>query len=100
MSKSYHNTKENPMRIFVCEECRCMFTDDEIRKDISSGKWGHICKAKKYKEEHRCEAYFVAYKGGYMRKKKKSLVKIHPIKWEISILLKRVIFLLDKLKEF
>jgi hypothetical protein len=51
----------NLERIWICEECNCMFTEDEVIKDESSGKWGHICKAKKYKEEHRCESYLKPY---------------------------------------
>lgn len=60
-NKSYHNTRENKDRVFVCEECKCLFTDEEIRKDVDDIKWGHICKAKKYKKEHRCESYLTAY---------------------------------------
>jgi hypothetical protein len=26
----------------VCEECRCIFNDDEIREDIKKD-WGHGC---------------------------------------------------------
>jgi hypothetical protein len=52
-----YDTLPNPQRIWVCEECNCMFSDEEIRKDITSGKWGHICKARNYKEEHRCESH-------------------------------------------
>jgi hypothetical protein len=61
MAKSYHNTQENPERILMCEECQCVFTDSEIRNDVSDKKWGHVCKMRKYKKEHRCEAYLVAY---------------------------------------
>jgi len=52
---------ENPKRIWVCEECNAIFTDEEVRKCMSDGKWGHTCKAKKYKEEHRCESYCQKY---------------------------------------
>lgn len=61
MSKSYHNTKEDDERIFVCEECQAVFSDKEIRKDVALGKWGHICKEKKFKKEHRCESFLRAF---------------------------------------
>jgi hypothetical protein len=32
----------NENRIWVCEECRCIFNDDEIREDIKKD-WGHGC---------------------------------------------------------
>lgn len=61
MTRSYHNTQENKDRIYICEECGCKFSDCEIRKDVSAKKVGHICKEKKYKYEHRCESYLIAY---------------------------------------
>lgn len=61
MSKSYHDTQENKERIFVCEECNKTFSDEEIRKDVLEKKWGHICKAKKFRKECRCESYLTAY---------------------------------------
>ena len=55
------NTPENPSRIFVCEECCCVFADEEIRRDIATNKWGHLCKAKNYKKEVRCESHLDPY---------------------------------------
>ncbi len=45
--------------IYKCEECSCVF-DHDVRKD-EDGEWGHICNAKKYKKEHRCESYLYKY---------------------------------------
>jgi hypothetical protein len=61
MSKSYHNTQENKDRIFVCEECNVVFADEEIRRFIGNTLWGHPCKMREYKKEHRCEAFLKAY---------------------------------------
>lgn len=55
------NTKENVNRLWICEECRAVKTDEEIRKDVTSGKWGYECKAKKFRRETRCEAFHDAY---------------------------------------
>lgn len=44
--------------ILVCEECMALFSWKEITPD---GKWGHICKMKKYREEHRCESFIDTY---------------------------------------
>ena len=48
-------------RIWVCEECNVVFTEDEVMKDREIVRWGHLCKQKKYKKEHRCEAYLKTY---------------------------------------
>lgn len=61
MSKNPFNTQENNSRVFICEECNVVFTDKEIRKDMQGDKWGHVCKAKKYKKECRCESYLKAF---------------------------------------
>lgn len=44
--------------ILLCEECRNILSWKDIPPD---GKWGHICRAKKYKQEHRCESYTEQY---------------------------------------
>ena len=45
--------------IKICEECRAVFRD---QKELEGqGGWGHVCKQKKYKEEHRCESYCDVY---------------------------------------
>lgn len=44
--------------IGVCEECSALFRYPELLPD---GEWGHVCKMKKYKEEHRCESYRMLY---------------------------------------
>lgn len=55
------NTQEYACRIWACTECPYVFADEEIRKDIASGKWGHICHAKKYRNENRCESHLEPY---------------------------------------
>jgi len=52
---------ENPERIWVCEECNAIFSDEEIRKCESKKEWGHTCKARKYKIENRCDSYCKKY---------------------------------------
>jgi hypothetical protein len=48
-----------PIEIFRCEECSCVF-DHDVRKD-NDAKWGHICKAKNFRRETRCESYLDKY---------------------------------------
>lgn len=55
------NTEENPARLWACEECDCIFADEEIRRDITSAEWGHACKAKKCRRETRCESHLDPY---------------------------------------
>jgi hypothetical protein len=51
---------ENHQRIWVCDECRCIFTDQEIRTDLATlGRWGHNCKAVKF--QSRCESHLEPY---------------------------------------
>lgn len=51
------NHDENQQRIWVCEECKISFDDDEIRKDFSNDGWGHKCSEKK----QRCESHLESY---------------------------------------
>jgi hypothetical protein len=37
------NTFPNEYRLWACEECGHIFTDNEIRLDRANG-WGHTCK--------------------------------------------------------
>lgn len=53
--------RPNDSRVWICEECHANFTDKEIWDDQRRGEWGHICRMKKYKEEHRCESYLESY---------------------------------------
>lgn len=48
--------------IGICEECCKSFEPDEIRMNRLSCAWGHPCKMKDYKSEHRCESYIRIYK--------------------------------------
>ena len=48
----------NDHRIWVCEECHRVFIKGEICPD---NKWGHLCKMKAYKNEHRCESYLESF---------------------------------------
>lgn len=45
-------------QIIICEECMGIFSFEEIKPD---GKWGHICKEKKFRKEVRCESYLETY---------------------------------------
>jgi hypothetical protein len=63
----------------ICEECDAVFNCQEMNPD---GKWGHTCKAKKYKEEHRCESYLNKYsKFGH----KKTDIKVPSVAEMIDI---------------
>lgn len=55
------NKQDNPYRIWVCEECNCVFADETLRRDLCEGKWGHACKARKYNASDRCEAHLEPY---------------------------------------
>lgn len=55
------NTPPNEYRIWVCEECGRIFTDEEIRKNAEEGGWGHPCKQRNYKKEIRCESHLEPY---------------------------------------
>ena len=50
----------NKYRIWVCEECYHAFTDEKIRQDSKSGKWGHICKSNPNRY-CRCESHLEPY---------------------------------------
>ena len=53
------NTPPSEYRIWVCEECRHTFTDNEVRKDIEANDklWGHPCQ----KNGIRCESHLEPY---------------------------------------
>lgn len=46
----------------ICEECLKSFTPDEMIRNSFSCKWGHPCKEKNFRSEHRCESYIKLYK--------------------------------------
>lgn len=50
--------------ILLCEECRSLLSLKDITPD---GKWGHVCRAKKYRQEHRCESYVECYEKRTMK---------------------------------
>ena len=50
------NTLANQYRIWVCEECGYIFTDEEARNEQKS--WGHPCNQFKNK---RCESHLEPY---------------------------------------
>jgi len=54
------NTPPDEFRIWVCEECLHIFTDNEHRKDISNG-WGHACKSHPCRKGQRCESHLELY---------------------------------------
>lgn len=55
------NKPENLFRLWACQECPHIFGDEEIRKDIESDKWGHVCKMKNFRTENRCESHLIPY---------------------------------------
>jgi len=46
-------------RIWVCEECLRIFTDEEIRQDEAG--WGHTCKLHPNRKGQRCESHLEPY---------------------------------------
>jgi len=50
----------NGERIVVCDECYCVFTEDEIMNDAEKKEWGHLCKKNKYRHT-RCESHCETY---------------------------------------
>lgn len=61
--KHPHDIKDkspNEKRIWICEECLHIFTDDEIRNDKRE-YWGHPCKAHLCRKGQRCEAHLEPY---------------------------------------
>lgn len=44
--------------ILLCEECRSLLSWKDITPD---GKCGHVCRMKKYRQEHRCESFIEEY---------------------------------------
>lgn len=53
LQKRYDNAD-----LLVCEECNKILKRSELLQD---DKWGHICKLKNYRTEHRCESYITDY---------------------------------------
>ena len=54
------DTKPNSARIWVCEECQHVFTDEEIRQDELPGL--HPCKQHPCRKGQRCESHLEPYK--------------------------------------
>jgi len=55
------NTLPNPHRIWVCDECAHVFSDDEIRIDLATGLPYHICKSHPCRKGQRCESHLEPY---------------------------------------
>ena len=53
------NLPENEYRIWVCEECRHIFTDNEAREGLNG--WGHPCKSHPCRKGQRCESHLEPY---------------------------------------
>ena len=54
------NIPPNNTRIWVCEECLHIFTDTEIKADLSK-EWGHDCKQHPCRKGQRCESHLEPY---------------------------------------
>lgn len=50
--------KEPEVCVLICEECTSLLSWKDISPD---GKWGHVCRAKNFRKEHRCESYVDTY---------------------------------------
>ncbi len=59
------NTSPSEFRIWVCDECSHIFTDEEVRKDeLGNDKphgWGHSCKSHPCRKGQRCESHLEPY---------------------------------------
>ncbi len=60
-----NNLTPHEWRIWVCDECGHIFTDEEIRKDElandKAGGWGHVCKSHPCRKGQRCESHLEPY---------------------------------------
>ena len=65
--------------MWKCEECSAIFEEDVRR----SKDWGHICKAKNFYKEHRCESYLDKYTRQKRKLDEKELMR------EIQVVLMR-----------
>jgi hypothetical protein len=54
------NKQPNSERIWICEECLHIFTDDEIRIAEKQG-WAHPCKQHPCRKGQRCESHLESY---------------------------------------
>ena len=60
--KHPHGVKDvapDEYRVWVCEECKHIFLDNEIREDNEN--WGHICKSHPCRKGQRCESHLESY---------------------------------------
>ena len=55
------NTLPNKFRVWICDECLHIFTDDEIKKDAEGNQWGHDCKSHPCRKGQRCESHLEPY---------------------------------------
>jgi len=53
------NTPVDKFRIWVCEECTHIFTDEEAREAYDG--WGHRCKSHPCRKGQRCESHLESY---------------------------------------
>uniref|UniRef100_A0A6M3K8V5 Uncharacterized protein n=1 Tax=viral metagenome TaxID=1070528 RepID=A0A6M3K8V5_9ZZZZ len=51
----------NANRLWACDECQHIFTDEEIRIDLASGHWAHDCKCHPRRKGQRCESHLESY---------------------------------------
>ena len=58
MEQANDKAELKPEEIKRCEECCAVFEPKELAQD---GKWGHVCRAKNFRKEHRCESYLNKY---------------------------------------
>ncbi len=60
------NTNPNEYLLWICSECKHIFTDTEIRNDelgnSKQGGWGHLCKHHPVRKNQRCESHLEPYK--------------------------------------
>jgi len=54
------NSLPDNYRIWICDECGHIFTDEEIRADSGIG-WGHACKSHPCRKGQRCESHLESY---------------------------------------
>ena len=53
------NTLSKEDRLWVCEECGHIFSDDEAR--LAFDGWGHKCKSHPCRNGQRCESHLEPY---------------------------------------
>ena len=86
------NAPPNEYRIWVCEECLHIFTNEEIIADQAE-IWGHPCKSHPCRKGQRCESHLEPYipeLPSLLSKEEEAIrAELYPLGMKISVPLSR-----------